>query len=725
MKNYNVSPDQLLSILKQERKDLDLTLLEKALTFAVKAHTGQKRLSGEEYILHPMAVSFILSRMQADLPTLVAALLHDVLEDTDYQIKDLEERFGTEVTELVDGVTKLHKYAFHTNHHRPDDQADNYRKLLISITKDVRVILIKLADRLHNMLTLQFMDEASQKRIASETLDIYAPLANRFGLVKLQNELEDLSLKYLNPGEFKGIASFLNETKTEREAYIHNLIPVLSGNLLKNSIQADISGRSKHIYSIYRKRQVRKVPYSEIYDYAAIRILVGSVEQCYSVLGIVHSIYEPIERRFRDYITRPKSNGYQSLHTVVIGQDERKVEIQIRTYEMHLIAEEGIAAHWRYKQTRQKTLTDNTDDTYENQLRWIRKILQQGHGNGDDFVNLLKENLQPQFIVVVTPNNDYIKLPRDASPLDFAFAVHTEIGFRCTGAKVNGRMVPVRTTLHNGDMVEVITSSEPNPSCDWLGFLKTSRARQKVRAWLQWKERQDAIRLGKEIFEKRCRKLHWKYKTDDEIRELSRLVHINDANSLYYELGTGKLLFATIKQAVNERDNPAPIEIPPEEMDSRKSHSFGIQLADVHNLMINYAACCSPVPGDEVIGYITRGRGISVHRANCPNPSFRHQCEIEPERVMSVQWDLPKSIQGNVHLHPASLSITGKNRARFIFDILGIFARFHAQTAESNTKVEGNRTYAHFRLWLNHSDDLDKICQKILTLPGVDKVERK
>ncbi|HNX00124.1 MAG TPA: bifunctional (p)ppGpp synthetase/guanosine-3',5'-bis(diphosphate) 3'-pyrophosphohydrolase [Candidatus Cloacimonadota bacterium] len=723
MKNYELTPAQYLEIIREERKDLDWEQLEKALQFALKAHSGQQRLSGEDYILHPIAVSLILSRMQADLPTLTAALLHDVLEDTDYTIQDLEERFGLEVTELVDGVTKLYRYAFHANHNRQDDQADNYRKLLISVTKDVRVILIKLADRLHNMLTLQFMDVESQRRIARETLDIYAPLANRFGLVRMQNELEDLSLKYLNPEEYKGIAGFLNETRSERDAYIHKLIPVLSFNLDKHGIKADIFGRSKHIYSIYRKRQVRKVPYSEIYDYAAIRIIVDTVEQCYSVLGIVHSLYEPIERRFRDYIARPKSNGYQSLHTVVIGPDDRKVEFQIRTHEMHLVAEEGIAAHWRYKQGTRNHYP-NTDEAYEDQLKWIKRILKQENGDSGDFINLLRENLQPQFIVVVTPNNDYIKLPRESTPLDFAFAVHTEIGFRCTGAKVNGRMVPIRSTLQNGDLVEVITSSEPNPSRDWLTILKTSRARHKVRSWLQWKERQDAIRLGKEIFEKKCRKQHWKFKTEEEIREIARLVHINDSLSLYYELGTGKLLFSSIKQAIQEKK--APPETPThDDQETQKSHAYGIRLADVHNLMINYAACCSPVPGDEVIGYITRGRGISIHRADCPNPSFRHQCESEPERVMPVQWDIPKSGEGTGHQHPAQLTIYGKNRARFVFDILGVFARYHAQPVESNTHSEANKATAHFRLWLQHSNDLDKIIQKILSIPGVEKVEKK
>lgn len=721
MKDYRVSDQELLNYINTARTDLDIAIIQRAIAFASEAHKSQKRKSGEAYISHPLSVCLILAEMKADQSTLIAGLLHDVLEDTEVKYSELAEVFGKEVTELVDGVTKLIKYPYSAEHKRQDDQADNYRKLLLAITKDIRVLLIKLADRLHNMHTLQYQEEASQKRIAKETLDIYAPLANRFGLVKIQNELEDLCLKYLDPIEYKNIACYLNETKAEREDYIKRLLPDLEEIFKDNEIPAEFYGRAKHLYSIYRKNLIRRVPYSEIYDFVGIRVLVDTPDQCYFALALIHSLFEPTERKLKDYINRPKANGYQSLHTVVIGPDKRKVEFQIRTHEMHIFAEEGVAAHWRYKaETYDKQRIFNNT----NELKWIKDILNKEVSESEEFIGLLRSRLESPFIIVVSPQNDYIKLSKSSCPLDFAFAIHSEVGLRCIGARINDRLVSLKTILHDGDKVEIITSSQVNPSKDWMNLLKSPHARQKLGNYLRKKEREDAILLGKEIFEKRCRKLHWKYKSEEDLKEILRAIKVNDRSTLYYLLGTGKLLFSQIKENVQSKlslnEEIQTREIKP--LTDQKNLT-GIRLGEVSNLMINYAACCHPLTGDDVIGYITRGRGLSIHRADCSNPSFRYQCEAEPERVVSVQWDLNENSNIPKYLS-YQINISGKYRSRMIFDIMGVFARYQCQATEIKRFIQGHQIEIGFRILLPHSEDYDKIYKKLINIQGLDKIEK-
>ncbi|HPM01365.1 MAG TPA: bifunctional (p)ppGpp synthetase/guanosine-3',5'-bis(diphosphate) 3'-pyrophosphohydrolase [Candidatus Cloacimonadota bacterium] len=718
MKNYQITADELLELIRKNYSEEDTECVHKAIVFAHEAHQHQKRKSGEDYIIHPLAVAGILANMQADKATLVAGILHDVIEDTRFSYEDLKNVFGEEAVSLVDGVTKLHHFHYRTDSKRRDDQANNYRKLLVAITKDFRVLLIKLADRLHNMHTLSFQNEESRLRIARETLDIYAPLANRFGLTKIQNELEDLSIKYLDPEEYKNIARFINETKRERDHYVHCLLPDLKKLFADNGIQAVIYGRAKHIYSIYRKRTVRKVPYDEIYDFVGIRILVDTLEQCYLALTLIHSAYEPVEKLLKDYILRPKPNGYQSLHTVVIGPSDRKIEFQIRTHEMHLYAEEGIAAHWRYKEHKGHTKEVSESES----LIWLKDILKKEIGEDRDFIEFLRLKLKSEGIVVVSPQNDYIKLPLDATPLDFAFSIHSEVGLRCIGARVNGKMVPLKTALMDGDMVEIITSAKANPSRDWLTWLKSSHARQKLGAYLRRKEREDAIRLGKDIFEKRCRKLHWKYKTDEEFKALFKLIKVNDKSTLFYLLGTGRMLFAQIKEIVLQSQKPFnPVIEKIEDFSSGKSSMIGIRIGDIHNLMISFASCCHPNPGDEVIGYITRGRGISLHRKNCSNPSFQQLCEQEADRIVQVFWETPEQ-KNFVQTSAARIKVIGKTRARLLFDMMGVFARYQVMAKEVSREIHGHDIQVIYHLQYAHSSDFDKICSRLKKIPGVNDV---
>jgi len=545
----DIDLEKFINEIKSIRDDIDLSLMKKvslqnAFLFAKNAHQEQMRESGKPYWEHPANVACILASMNMDAPTIIAGLLHDIIEDTKYTYEDISKAFGSEIADLVEGVSKLKKYHYKTHKSRKEQQAENFRKLLISITEDIRIILIKLADRLHNMRTIKYLDQEKIKRISQETLDIYAPLASRFGLAKIKWELEDLSFKYLYPDEYKNINEVISQKKEERDAYIREVVEPLKKYLDEDGIKAEVFGRSKHFYSIYRKKVRKNLDYEDIYDFAAIRIIVEKVEECYEVLGTIQTLFEPIKQRFRDYISRPKPNNYQSLHTVVIGPNARKVEVQIRTKEMNIIAEEGIAAHWHYKELKdssdkvyQKKLEKTIPEkSYHHQIVWIRKLLQQ-EKSSDEFMDFMQLNLYPDIIVVQTPDGDFIKLPKHATPIDLAFAVHTDVGFHCIGAKVNGKFVPIRTLLHTGDVVEVLTSPQGHPSKDWLSFMKSSKAKQKIRTYFRHKELDDAIQLGEDIFLKNCRKIHYKFKNEEDILEIARRFKINDFKTFFAQIG--------------------------------------------------------------------------------------------------------------------------------------------------------------------------------------------
>ena len=653
----DIDLEKFINEIKSNRDDIDLSLMKKvslqnAFLFAKNAHQEQMRESGKPYWEHPANVACILASMNMDAPTIIAGLLHDIIEDTKYTDEDISKAFGSEIADLVEGVSKLKKYHYKTHKSRKEQQAENFRKLLISITEDIRIILIKLADRLHNMRTIKYLDQEKIKRISQETLDIYAPLASRFGLAKIKWELEDLSFKYLYPDEYKNINEVISQKKEERDAYIREVVEPLKKYLDEDGIKAEVFGRSKHFYSIYRKKVRKNLDYEDIYDFAAIRIIVEKVEECYEVLGTIQTLFEPIKQRFRDYISRPKPNNYQSLHTVVIGPNARKVEVQIRTKEMNLIAEEGIAAHWHYKELKdtsdksyqKKLKKTDLGNSYHHQIVWIRKLLQQ-EKSSDEFMDFMQLNLYPDIIVVQTPDSDFIKLPKHATPIDLAFAVHTDVGFHCIGAKVNGKFVPIRTLLHTGDVVEVLTSPQGHPSKDWLSFMKSSKAKQKIRTYFRHKELDDAIQLGEDIFLKNCRKIHYKFKNEEDILEIARRFKINDFKTFFAQIGKGDILFASIKEIIEEKqveENPIPEEPVFEELPDgslERKVARGVKIGGIDNLMIHYAKCCHPVPGDKIIAYTTRGRGITIHRQNCSNPGFIHLAKKEPERIMNVVWD--------------------------------------------------------------------------------------
>ena len=647
MKYFSFEQNCFLDELRKINSNLDFELMKKGYYFAQKAHLGQKRNSGEDYLTHPACVCHILAKLNLEAETLTAGLLHDVLEDTAYELKDIRKEFGEEIADLVNGVTKFNYYPYASKKNRPQIQAENYRKLLISISKDVRVLLIKLADRLHNMRTLDYMSEEKRKRIARETLDIYAPLANRFGIAKIQWELEDLAFKYLYPQQYHQLVKLVSIRREERESYINDINKEIKIKLKKNRIEAQVIGRSKHFYSIYKKSTTKKIRFEEILDLIGIRIIVPTVEDCYKSLGIIQTEFTPLKNSLKDYILQPKSNNYQSIHLVVSDIQNRKVEIQIRTKQMHYIAEEGIAAHWRYKELyhqdqmnrKGEIIVENLQSAYHEQLQWIRKFLKkQQDSDANSFLDSLKLNLFPDIIVVRTPQNDYIELRKESTCLDFAFKIHTEVGFHCIGALINGVHKPVRTKLKTGDIVQILTSPQAKPSKDWLKFITSSKAKQKIRSYFREIEWQDATNMGKELFQKRSRKYHLRIKTEDEILSIARKFKINDIRTFYAALGNKDLTFDSILRILNKdtvglSDQESDAETIVELKDLPQ-----ITIEDIDQVLVRFAKCCNPKPGDEIVGYTTRGRGVTIHRKNCSNPGFLHLRQCEPERIIRVAW---------------------------------------------------------------------------------------
>jgi GTP pyrophosphokinase len=724
--------ENFLAKIKALRPDLKLKPLQQAYEFSQKAHQGQNRYSRQPFIEHPASTALILAELNVDINCIIAGLLHDTLEDTAIEFSQLEDRFGKETAQLVEGVTKLDTYSYQEKRTHRNNQAENFRKLLVSITKDIRVILIKLADRLHNMRTLEHLPVSKQKKIATETLDIYAPLANRFGLAKIKWELEDLCLKYLYPDEYTKIRSIIKTQKAGRDRFIGAFIDSVRKILKKNSINAEITGRTKHLYSIFRKHKLDRLPYSDIYDLAAIRIIVDSVEKCYTVLGIIHANFQPVENSFRDFIARPKPNNYQSLHTVVITSAGRKVEIQIRTLKMHWIAEEGIAAHWKYKELqdyrlrfwKKRSKSDQIVQTnFEKQLTWIRTFLKQPEAEtSENFIELLKLDLYPDIIIAISPQGDLIQLPKGSTALDFAFAIHTDVGFHCEGTQVNGRLVPIRTELKSGDIVKVITNPQAHPSQDWLQFLRTSRSRQKVRAYFREKEQQEAIELGREIFEKKARKYHLKFKTEAQILELARQLKVHDLKTFYAQLGRGELLFSDIIKQISPPEAQAEAVSPKNDrLGSLREQAHGIRIGDVDSLLLHYAKCCQPVPGDKILGYITRGRGITIHKSTCKNPGFLNLQKKEPERVIKLQWDYESK---QTEPFPVKMKIVGLNRRNFYLDVLNVFSKLNIDISDTNMRAVKKRIIGNFKFYIDSKQKYDllrKSLQKISGLISIDK----
>ena len=642
-----VTIDDLLDGVRQTQPEADLALIKSAYDLAHAAHAGQKRASGEEYIIHPLHVAAILMDMHLDEATISAALLHDVVEDTTYTIEEMQEHFGDEVAMLIDGVTKLGRIEYKS---KEEQQLENYRKLFLAMAKDIRVILIKLADRLHNMRTLKYMREDKQKRIATETLEIYAPLANRLGISSIKCELEDLCLRYLEPDSYYDLVENVKQKRQERQAFIDDAMEQLRERLVNASVKAEIRGRAKHFYSIYKKMKRDNKDISEIYDLSAVRVLVDSVRDCYGVLGIIHEMWKPMPGRFKDYIAMPKSNGYQSLHTTVMTRGY-PLEIQIRTFAMHQVSEYGFAAHWKYKEAGKSI---GAAGEYDKKFSWLRQMvnLQQELSDPREYVEALKVDVFSDEVFVFTPRGDVIDLPRGSIPLDFAYRIHTEVGNHCVGAKVNGRLVPLEYKLKNGDIVSIITNQANNgPSRDWLNIVASSETRNKIRSWFKKARREENIARGAELIEKEAKRLGYEPKAllkDDRLNEVAQKLKLPSEDDLLASLGYGGItthgimskLIELHKQELQETTSPdiskLLSELKPSQGTVKKS-SHGILVEGEGGLLVRLARCCNPIPGDPIVGYITRGRGVSVHRADCPNILN----DVDSlARVIEVDWDI-------------------------------------------------------------------------------------
>ncbi|WP_297057566.1 bifunctional (p)ppGpp synthetase/guanosine-3',5'-bis(diphosphate) 3'-pyrophosphohydrolase [Thermosulfurimonas sp.] len=694
-------------------------LVEKAYVFAARAHAGQIRKSGEPYLSHPLAVAYILARMRLDLPTIAAGLLHDTVEDSPFTLEDIRRHFGDEVALIVDGVTKLSSLPSTSRIHQ---QAENFRKMLLAMAKDLRVILVKLADRLHNMRTLEFQPEHKRRRIAQETLDIYAPLASRLGIDWLKQELEDLSFKYLYPEDYERLKAEVEKRVEEAQSYVEEVKNLIREALEEHGIQARVLGRTKHLWSVYRKLERYGLTIDQldqIYDLIGFRVIVKTVKECYEVLGIIHSLWPPIPGRFKDYISLPKPNLYQSLHTTVLGPKGKRIEIQIRTEEMDRIANEGIAAHWLYKEG--AILSPEKVKKFE----WLERLveLQKELQNPREFLESLRLDLFPEEVYVFTPDGDIKVLPRGATPVDFAYAIHTEVGNHCVRAWVNGRLVPLDYKLETGDVVRIDTSPQQRPSRDWLKFVKTSRARSRIRQWLRQEEKERVITAGREMLAREFRKRKKNladFLESEEALEVARRFNLRSVEDLLAAVGYGKItpLQVLKKYLCEEKEPPAPRDLPEREPESLEVPSYGeVLLMDgTRDVLFRLSRCCNPVPGDEVVGYITRGRGISVHRVNCPNVAA-----LDEDRKVEIRWD-----KADGRAHPVRLSVITHDRKGMLAAVSGAISSAEANILKAEVQTTPDRR-AVFDIVVEVTDrsHLEKIMANLRSVDGVLKVERR
>lgn len=716
------------SIIKQiqsYQSDAPVELVMKAYEFARDAHTGQLRVSGEEYIIHPLGVAQILADLQIDAVTISASLLHDVVEDTNYSLVELEKHFSKEIALLVDGVTKLSRIEYKS---KEEQQLENYRKMFLAMAKDIRVVLIKLADRLHNMRTLKHMPELKQRKIARETLEIFAPLAHRLGISNVKWELEDLALRYLEPQKYYELVEKVKQKRKERELLINESIQILTERLGSVSITADIEGRPKHFYSIYKKMQKGNKDLSEIYDLSAIRILVDSVKDCYGALGIVHTLWKPIPGRFKDYIAMPKSNMYQSLHTTVIGTQGQPLEIQIRTWTMHQVSEYGIAAHWRYKEGGK-----GANKEFDQKLSWLRQLLewQQELRDPREFMDALKLDVFADEVFVFTPKGDVLDLPAGSIPIDFAYRIHTDVGHRCVGAKINGKIVPLEYKLVNGDIVEIITSKQNNgPSRDWLNIVGSSETRNKIRQWFKKEKREENIAKGRELIEKESKKLgyDWKELTKgDRLIEVAKKLNILNEEDLLSALGFGGVtIHGVMTKLIEFHKKEVRSTTPPDisqilaglkPKNSKRKSSHGILVEGESGLMVRLARCCNPIPGDVIVGYITRGRGVSVHRADCPN--ILNQPD-EYERMIEVNWDI-----NTENVYKVTIEISCVDRAGILSELMMIPSETKTNISSINARTHKNKTATiTMILEIGNSSQLENIMTKLRRVKDVFSVYR-
>lgn len=665
-------------------KRADVQRIEQAYTFAAMAHEGQVRKSGEPYILHPLAVAYILVELQMDATTIVCGLLHDVIEDTPLTAQHIEAKFGRTCRQLVEGLTKLEKFQFKS---KEEHQNENYRKMFIAMAQDIRIILIKLADRLHNMRTLKHQSEEAQRRIAEETLELFCPIAHRLGIATMRWEMEDIALRYLNAPQYYRIANLMQKKRAERERHIQEVILEIKGKLVEMGIVAELSGRPKHIYSIYKKMKEKNKQFNEIYDLLAIRIIVDNLRDCYATLGIIHTLWKPMPGRFKDYIAMPKPNMYQSLHTTVIGPHGEPTEVQIRTLDMHRTSEYGIAAHWAYKEGKEhKEGQDKGNGTLEEKMTFFRGILELQHDTQDaaEFMESLRMDFFTDLVYVFTPKGEVIELPMGSVPLDFAYRIHTEIGNKTVGAKVNGRIVSLDYKLHTGDIVEILTSKHSyGPSQDWLKITKSSNARSKIRQWFKREKREDYVAKRTEVTEIK--------KPVEELPPLTPLLR------------------------------PLPLREKATGTKPTVRHTQGVHVKGIENLLVRFARCCNPVPGDDIIGYVTRGRGVSVHRSNCANLFFTDEVgSEEPHRIIEVEWT--KTVEAN---YSVDIEITGQDRRGLLNEVLQAVSETKTNMAAVSGRSDKNKfAMIHMTILIRNTEHLQAVVDKIKRVRDVYSVQR-
>ena len=712
-------PRPLALALEGDADRLDVAKIRQAYDYAVESHAGQTRASGEEYVQHTVEVATILARLGLDTDTIVAGLIHDTIEDTEASIRDVEQRFGKQVASIVDGVTKLGRIQFRSATQR---QVENYRKMLLSMASDARVILVKLADRLHNMRTLEHLPEQKRRRVAVETREIYAPLAHRLGMAAIRWELEDLAFKFLDPEAYEGLSKKIRQRRRGREREILEMQRPIEDALKKAGIPAKVSGRPKHLWSIHRKIVKRGRPYDEIYDLMAMRVLTDTVQNCYAALGVIHSDWAPIPERFHDYIATPKSNMYRSLHTTVFGPGGRRYEIQIRTEEMHRTAEYGIAAHWRYKQGDESTRVESEADEA---LTWFRQVIewQKDTAEPEEFMEFLRMDLFRGEIFVFTPEGDVKALPVGATPIDFAFSVHTEIGYHCAGAKVNGRIAPLSRELKNGDAIEILTSPKQRPSRDWLAFAKTSRARQYIRQWLRREEFDSAVKLGKDLLDRQLKRARLAVPSNAEARNgAAEALGYPDFDRILEALGRGDLGPTAVIKEFHPDHDPAEVARREPSALSRLAAKLrisgrGVRIQGMDNLMVRYSRCCQPVPGDPVVGYVTRGRGISIHRNDCPNVLSLSR---DPERRIEIEWAAQKGDRFFVKLF-----MQGTDRRGLLTDVAQAITDTGTDISHADMRAHGGGMHGEFVVEVRDLAHLEKVRHAIGRVKGVLDVERR
>jgi guanosine-3',5'-bis(diphosphate) 3'-pyrophosphohydrolase len=717
----NEQLEELINRVRSYNAHADEALIRRAYEYSARMHRGQKRMSGEPYVIHPLNVALIIAQLKLDVPSIVTGLLHDVVEDTSVSLGEIQTLFGAEIATLVDGVTKVSKITFQS---REEKQAENFRKMIIAMAQDIRVVLIKLADRLHNMRTLDHLAPDRQIEIARETLEIYAPLAHRLGIYWLKSELEDAALRYLDPAGYQMLKAFVAKTRVEREQYIKAVIEILSQRLADSGVKAQVTGRPKHFYSIYAKMQSEGLAFEEIYDVVAFRILVDSVRECYEALGVVHANWKPVPGRFKDYIALPKINMYQSLHTTVIGPRGQRMEVQIRTHEMHRVAEEGIAAHWSYKEGNGELSQHQTE-----RFAWLRRLIesQQNVKDPQEFLSTVKEDLFPEEVFVFTPKGDVLDFPRGATIVDFAYRIHSQVGNHLVGARVNGRMVPLRYKLESGDTIEVLTSEKQVPGKDWLNWAATARAKSRIRQWLRAQESQRSIQVATAMLDHELEQLGLSLnqlrregRLDQAVKEFST----KDVETLLAQVGYGIISAGQLLTRILPPDElkvyrgEKTPQIPPERpsKEARKAAGGGVVVSGLGDVMVRFAHCCNPLPGERITGFITRGRGVTIHLVGCPRA-----LETDPQRRVPVVWK-----DGEESPHPIRLEVICVDKPGVLAAITKNIAAagININTAQVKSTDLNRRSSSLFELNVTSARQLNNLMHSIATIDGVLKVTR-